>query len=243
MAGTSPSRVLVAHQPAYLPWPGYFTRLLSEDVDRLILLDHVQFTERGWQNRNTVADRRGATTRLTVPVCHRHGQVLTDTRIAATPWAQRHWRTLRHNYGKAPYWPSWRDRLEAIYRTRWDRLVDLDEALIRLLLDGLDRDLPIIRSSTLSLTQTRTAMLTELCQRTESNVLRVGTGAVHYLDTTTLQAAGVTVEVATFQPTAELGPRAGGSLLDTLLWHGPATRELILAGADMREWRPQVVTR
>lgn len=243
MVTISPRRVLVAHQPAYLPWPGFFTRLLSEDVDRLVLLDHVQFSERGWQNRNTIADRRGISTLLTVPVHRHHGQALTDTRIAGTSWAQRHWRTLQHSYGKAPHWPSWRDQLEAIYHTHWDHLADLNEALILLLAGGLDLQLPIIRSSSLNLTHTKTAMLTELCQRTNSNILRVGTGALHYLDAATLHTAGVTVEVATFKPTAALGRRAGGSLLDTLLRHGPATRDLILAGVETRDWELQVVTR
>ena len=33
--------MLVAHQPAYLAWCGYFSRLL--DTGQLVLLDHVQF--------------------------------------------------------------------------------------------------------------------------------------------------------------------------------------------------------
>lgn len=139
--------VLVAHQPAYLPWPGYVTRLLDPRVERLVLLDHVQFSQRGWQNRNTVADRRGRPTLLTVPVRHRHGQSILATPIAGTEWARRHWRTLSQHYGNAQYWPQFSDRLAAIYHTPWESLTDLNTALTAVLLDGFGVDLPMLRSA------------------------------------------------------------------------------------------------
>ena len=232
--------VLVAHQPAYLPWPGYFTRLSG--TQRLVVLDHVQFSERGWQNRNTVADRRGAPVRLTVPVQRSHGQRLADTRIAGTDWAARHWRTLSQCYGKAPYWPQWTEQLAAIYHTRWVYLADLNDALTRLLLEGLEVNVEIIRSSTLDLTTSKTPMLLQLCEITGCRVLRVGSGALAYLDHNALCEAGIELEVATYKPVGPLEPRGAGSLLDTLLRHGPASRELVQAGAHIMTWLPEGAT-
>lgn len=228
--------VLVAHQPAYLPWPGYFTRLIDPRVQRLVLLDHVQFSQRGWQNRNTVADRRGRPTLLTVPVRHRHGQSILATRIAGTEWARRHWRTLGQHYGNARYWPQFSDRLCAIYHTPWASLTDLNTALTALLLDGFGVDLPMLRSSTLGLTQSKTQLLVELCAKTGTSVVRVGTGALDYLDAAVLRAAGIAVEVATYRPPQALVARGTVSAVDTLLHHGPQARELICAGARTNVW-------
>ncbi len=87
----APALVLAGHQPAYLPWPGYLSRLL--DVDRFLLLDHVQYS-RGWQHRNYIAGPRGQR-RLTVPVTHRFGQRIDQARIADDVWRGRHWRILQ----------------------------------------------------------------------------------------------------------------------------------------------------
>lgn len=51
------SAVLVAHQPAYLPWDSYFSRPL--DGDEVVLLDHARFVGRGPQPRNVIRAPRG----------------------------------------------------------------------------------------------------------------------------------------------------------------------------------------
>ena len=237
---TLPSEVLVAHQPAYLPWPGFFSRLA--DVNRLVLLDHVQYTEGGWQNRNFVSDRRGTPIRMTVPVRRGFGQRLHDVRIAEATWARRHWRTLVQSYGRTRFWPRWEDRLHAIYHQPWQRLVDLNEALIHLLLEGFGMKVRVLRSSTLGLGNAKTQMLIELCRQTQTRVLRVGTGAARYLNATELTAAGIEVEIATYIPPIETRRcRAGGpvpSALDLLLHHGDRAIEELRAGAQTHPWVP-----
>lgn len=87
-------QLLVAHQPAYLPWQGYFARLL--DVDRLVLLDHVQFSERGRQHRNWIRGHGGGRQLLSIPVRRSglFGQSVRDVEIADSRWARRHWQTI-----------------------------------------------------------------------------------------------------------------------------------------------------
>ncbi|RBM04623.1 WbqC family protein [Streptomyces sp. PT12] len=242
MTAAVPARVLVAHQPAYLPWQGYFSRLL--DVDELVLLDHVQFSERGWQHRNHIrnpaaTDKRA---RLTVPVCHRFGQSINQVRLADEPWAARHWRTLEHIYARAPYWPTHRERLAALYATPWERLVDLDEALTRFLLDGLGLRVRLVRSSSLAPAGVRTAMLADLCRRTGSRALRVGVGALGYLDAEVLAACGVHVEVAAYTHPRYAGGWPGWapglSALDLLLFEGPRAVDVLRAGARLETREP-----
>jgi hypothetical protein len=233
---------LVAHQPAYLPWPGFFSRLL--DADSLILLDHVQYTERSWQNRNFVRGPRGERLRLTVPVIHRFGQPISHTRIADERWAARHWRTLTQSYGHARCWPQWEQPLHAVYGRAWTHLADLNEELIRLLLQAFGLQVELVRSSALAPDGARTAMLVDLCQRTGTRVLRVGTGAAEYLDANLLHRAALDVEVATYsQPPYDQGRGSftpGLSALDLLLHQGPHARTVLADGSQLRPWAPEM---
>ena len=230
--------VLVAHQPAYLPWPGYFSRLL--DLDRLVLLDHVQFTTSGWQHRNYIRDPRGGRLRLTVPIRRQFPQPLHHARIADDQWRARHWRALVDSYTRAPYWATYADRLHAIYAHPWTRLVELNTALLRLLLDGFGLQVTLPRSSDLRPTGTRTEMLADLCHRTGATVLRVGTGAVSYLDTDLLTGRGISVQIATYRPTPYPQPGTtftpGLSAVDLLLQCGPAACEVLERAGNVTAW-------
>jgi len=55
------------HQPQYLPYLGFFHKLLHCDV--FVALDNVQFLRRGFQNRNKIKTKQGWQW-LTVPVVH-----------------------------------------------------------------------------------------------------------------------------------------------------------------------------
>ncbi|MGW7327105.1 WbqC family protein [Streptomyces sp. NPDC054840] len=223
--------VLVAHQPAYLPWPGYFSRLA--DADELVLLDHVQFTERGWQNRNYIRGTAGPV-RLTVPVRRHFGQSIIDTRIADGAWAGRHWRSLAQTYGRAPHWAEHRDALEALYLTPWTHLAPLNEELLRLMLDAFGLPLPMVRTSDLPPAGRQTDMLIDLCRERGATRLRVGTGALAYLNHGQLAQHAITVEVATYshRPYGSApGWSPGLSALDLLLHEGRNALSVLRAGA------------
>ncbi|MGI5337686.1 WbqC family protein [Streptomyces sp. CA-181903] len=227
------SAVLVPHQPAYLPWPGYFSRLL--DVDELLLLDHVQFT-RGWQNRNRVRGTGGhGPVWLTVPTRHRFGQPINEVRLADPAWARRHWRTLSYTYARAPYWPAYQDQLASLYQKPWEHLASLDVALIQFLLDALGLRVSLVYSSSLQPTGTRTDMLVNLCERTGRRILRLGVGAPAYLDLELLRAHDIDLEIASYTPSPygaasqEWTPAL--SVLDLLLHEGPAALDVLRAGA------------
>ncbi|MEV7930420.1 WbqC family protein [Kitasatospora sp. NPDC088779] len=230
------AEVLVAHQPAYLPWPGYFSRLL--DVDRLVLLDHVPYSERGWQNRNTVTGPHGERIRLTVPVTRTFGQPLADVRVAEDRWRARHWRTLCQTYARAAHWPALQQRLAPIYQRPWTHLADLNAAVLQVMLRQFGLDVRLERSSDIAPAGPKTGMLADLCRRTGTSVLRVGTGAADgYLDACLLAEHGITVEVATYAPPTE-GPAGANSALDLLAHHGPQALRFLEAAGRLRPLAP-----
>jgi hypothetical protein len=226
-----PCGVLAAHQPAYLPWPGFFSRLL--DLDRLLVLDHVQYSRGGWQQRNYLLTAAGRQ-RLTVPVAHAFGQPISAAKISGDRWRSRHWQTITAAYHRAPYFPQWSGPLEDIYARPWESLAELNVALIRVLLRGFGIEAELVFSSHLRPAGHATAMLASLCQITGAGMLRVGAGAAGhggYLDRDLLARAGISVQVAGFgyrpYPQAFPGFTSGLSALDLLLNCGPGARQVL----------------
>jgi len=231
--------ILVAHQPAYLAWHGYFARLL--DIDRLVLLDHVQFAERGRQHRNHIRAPRGGPLRLTVPVRRRFGQRIHQVHIADPGWAARHWRAIEQSYRRAPYWNRYAPALAAIYHQPWALLVDLNIALTRFALNALGLDVTLVRSGELAPAGQQTAMLVELCRKSGASVLRVGAGgSLRYLDPVMLAGAQIAVEVATYThppyPQGPAGFTPNLAALDLIMRAGPQAVDVLRAGSVLRPW-------
>ena len=66
-------------QPTFIPYAGYFQ--LMKEADVFILLDNVQFSKQSWQQRNKVSIN-DKDVWLTVPVVHKHGQLIKDVQIS-----------------------------------------------------------------------------------------------------------------------------------------------------------------
>lgn len=178
----------------------YFARMLEADV--FVVLDHVQYEQRGWQNRNRIRVKPGELL-LTVPVRvrGRSRQAIRDVEIdTSQPWQRRHWTAIRHAYQSAPYFDCYRPALEQIYlQQTWERLADLNTALLQLVVHALGIDTPIVRSTTLNPTAHKTALLIELCQRLGATTLLTGQGATAYLDHALLTAHGIAHHDSTFK--------------------------------------------
>ena len=120
--------VVGIHQLHYLPWLRYMHKILCADV--FIVLDNIQYNKNGHQNRNRIKTPQGDLT-LTVPVFDRFGQSLDEVRIdSKQAWARKHWRSIAQHYGRAPYFAEYADWLSAIYEQPWERLNDLNSALL-----------------------------------------------------------------------------------------------------------------
>src|SRR5579884_3120031 len=114
------------HQPHYLPWLRYAAKLMLADV--FVLLDDVQYTKNGWQNRNRIKHATGWMY-LTVPVSAHHGDRICDVAIAGDRWRGQHWRSLQSAYARSPYFRDHRAFFEDLYGRRSERLVRICQRL------------------------------------------------------------------------------------------------------------------
>jgi len=179
--------VLVAiHQPHYLPWLGYLHRMAQADL--FILLDHVQFERGNYQNRTQIRVN-GAPHWLTVPVLQRSqkeriAEKMIDTR---QDWAATHCETLRRAYGGMATAP-----LRAVYQTPWERLVDLNAAMLHFLRAALGIHTPLVNSSELGAQGAKSELVLNLCKAVGAQGLLVGLGGSRqYLDREAFARAGI----------------------------------------------------
>lgn len=181
-------------QPGYLPWLGFFDQLQRSNC--FIFYDDVQYDKNGWRNRNRVKSTTGEPQWLTVPVrVQGLAQQLIDTEIDnRQPWARKHVRTIRQLYARAPHLNRYLPELEELLCAKWERLCDLDIAVIKLMCSwlGLKRD--TMRSSELSIEGDRSERLVNFCRHVGADRYLSGNAAQSYLDVELFTQHGIEVE-------------------------------------------------
>ena len=229
--------MLVAiHQPHFVPWLGYLDRMAAADL--FIVLDHVQFERRNYQNRTAILCE-GEQKWLTVPVIQLSqkerivDKMVDNSEAGSRAWGPVHFKTLKFAYRKAPFFQVYAPRLQQILEARWDKLVDLDLAMLDFLRESFEIRTPIRRSSEMRADGARSGLLLNLCKEVGPETTFLGGlgGSRHYLDHAAFSAEGIGVQWQQFRhPTY---PQCGNPTftpglmsLDLLFNCGPLGRDL-----------------
>ena len=191
------ARIVAAHQPNYIPWIGYFHKILKSDI--FIILDHVQFSRRGFINRNRVKGPKG-TVWLTVPVRVHGAMRIMDVPIDNTKkWNKKHADSLKAFYAKAPYFKEVYSILQDIYESRWENLAELNIEIIMRIVNMLDIERKFIRYSTLKPQGKKMDMIIELCKKVGATVYFSGKGAMKYQDPKVFEENGIKLVYQEFE--------------------------------------------
>jgi hypothetical protein len=233
--------IVAIHQPHFLPWLGYLHRMMQADL--FVLLDHVQFERRNYQNRTQI--RVDGTPRwLTVPVVQRSQlECIIDKAIDNPPaeetrfWGSNHYQTLKHAYRNAPFLELYMPQLRELLGTRCERLVDLNQRLLDFLRESLGIRTPLARSSELAVPGQRADLILNICREVGADTLIAGNGGSRgYLDVDAFERAGVKVVWHDFRHPRY--PQAGSpdfipglSAVDLLFNCGPLSRNILLGEA------------
>ncbi len=188
---------IAIHQPQFLPWLGYLDKI--DRADLFVVLDSVQFKKNEWQNRNRIRTAHGWQW-VTVPVLHDFGQLIKDVRInQTTDWRAKHLKALAMHYARAVHREPVLGGLGAIYKQSWDRLADLNMAVLRWLLGEFGIKTPVRLSSDMQLPEEPTERLIAICRTVGATSYLAGAGAKDYMDFKKFDTAGIPVEVQEFQ--------------------------------------------
>ena len=231
--------IVAIHQPHYLAWLGYLHRMAHADL--FIVLDHVQFERRNYQNRGMIR-LDGRAHWLTVPVLQRSQKERIDEKMVdnsdARSWGALHFSTLRHAYRQAPHFAAYAETLRGLLEKRWERLVELDGAMLGFLREAFGIHTPLVRSSELFVEGAKSELILNLCRAVGADTLIAGSGGSRgYLDVEAFARAGVRIEYHDFRhpeyPQWQAVPGAvpflrGLSAIDMLFNCGPQSRSLLL---------------
>jgi len=184
-------------QPNYLPWRGYFDFI--NQVDLFILLDDVQYTERDWRNRNLIRSSQGLQW-ISVPVIHTsRSQLINETRIDySQKWADKQLQTLKHSYGKTLYFDKYIDKLRAILNTEYPSISTLDTELIAWVCSELDITTPLVHSSELHVSGSKTDRLINILKQVGGTAYLSGPAAKDYLDVDMFRKEKIALEYKTY---------------------------------------------
>jgi hypothetical protein len=240
--------MLVAiHQPNYFPWLGYLDRMAKADL--FVVLDHVQFERRNYQNRTQIL-LEGEARWLTVPVVQvSQKETIIEKQVdnsegGSRQWGPNHFKTLRYAYRKAPYFEHYAPRLREILEARWDKLLDLNMAALEFLREAYEITTPMRLSSRMNAGGARSELLLNLCRDVGPGSTFLGGmgGSRRYLDQDAFAGAGIGVQWQELEhpvyPQCGGGPfQPGLTSLDLLFNVGPRARDHLWRTANERNER------
>jgi hypothetical protein len=222
---------VVIRQPDFLPYLGYFDRLL--DCDLFVALDDVQFQKGGWNHRDKIKTPRGpAWLTLAVSKGPLH-RLIREVELGANheEWVAKNLALIEENYRPAAAFAEVFPEISRIYWGGATRLLELNMQFLRFVLDYLQIPLSIRSSSDLGVHGTGNERLINLVRAVGGTEYLSGTGALDYLRPELFDAAGINLSLQAFRhPTY---PQLWGafepylSVLDVMMNCGTGAREVV----------------
>ena len=183
--------LVVGHQPQLFPYVGILNKISKADI--FIIVDHVQFVRKYFYNR-TYIKVNGNEHLLTVPVVSKgqYQRPINEIQINRNQFRpEKHLRTLRSGYAKAPYFDRYFPRIEEIFRKEHVQLVGLTCELLEFCLKEFRLVRDVRYSSRLGVAGKRTQLLVELTRAVGGTSYLSGEGARNYFEPELFSASGL----------------------------------------------------
>jgi hypothetical protein len=207
--------ILSAAQPYFAPFPGFFYKAHLSHV--FVILDEVQFP-RGttWITRNRFKNNQG-TLSVTVPVWKKGLglQPINAVRIYREGrWEVKHLESLKNAYARAPYFEEHGAFISYLFSGAFEKLLDLNMAIIHHLLEHLEVHTRVVLLSELNIPETGERRLVEICKRLDASRFLAQGAAKKYLNAALFQEAGIALDFVT--PPSPVYPQLWGDFIPNL---------------------------
>jgi len=219
------------HQPDFLPYLGFFHRLLYTDL--FIVLDDVQFLRRGWHHRDkikTISGEKWLTLSIKKGDYHQNINQVTLSQDRDT-WIDKHLNFLKGAYKDAPYFDNYFPQIRDIYLNCFDKLIDINMGFLYFFFKLFDLKVNILFSSTLNAEGCSNLKLINLIKAVKGTYYLSGLGARSYLEEQMFKDEGISVEWQEFKHPVypqlhdEFIPNL--SCIDMLFNCGPGIRDIL----------------
>jgi hypothetical protein len=192
------------HQPNFLPWMGYFSKIASVDI--FVFFDSVAMSNgKTWTSRCQILVN-GQVHWLTLPVLRKG---LSGQRICEVELVNPHqnWRktlkTLRHAYGRAPYFEAVFPFLEQFEKENFTHLADFNCQFIESVSRELGLTTQFIRSSSkpelMESSDLKTDYIVQTCLAFDiKNYVSGRGGSLQFLEQEKFSEAGIKIDFQGF---------------------------------------------
>jgi hypothetical protein len=186
------------HQPNYLPWCGYFSKMRRCDV--FIFLDDAEISPgQSYVYRSRVRNAQGPLW-LSIPTHRQPEERILSVRFANPRWVYKHVHSLQSLYGKCPYFDEVFALLEPLYSDPGETLATFNMRAILRLSAYLGLPCQFYLSSEFCLEERRDDRLIALARRVGADTYVSGQGGQHYQDPAKFAAAGIQLEIHAYAP-------------------------------------------
>ncbi len=228
------------HQPNYIPWLGYFYKMLRADL--FIYHDAIPFSRSSYTRRCRIQTAKGSAEQdwLSVPVKHApEGILIADIQIDNSKnWRSKHLNKISNTYSSAPFFeevfPILKEALNGTANE--ENLSVLNTTLLQHICEQLMINVQIAHSSDYDVNKKGTALNLALALQVKASVYLSGTGALQYESAEDFEEHNIKIEVAdimswlSINPYQQSSPRfmGGLSIVDALMNLGfGGTREVL----------------
>ena len=226
-------KIAVIHQPNFLPWIGYFYKMMKSDI--FIFLDDVQYVKRSLVNRNKIKTSQGELyIRLPLFQKGKYKQLINECKLHNKEDSFKIFvRTIDANYSKSKYFKNYFADICDILNQNIDNLVDLNILFVEWILNILGVKVDFKKSSELNnINGTSTEKLVSICKEVGANEYLSGFGGAKYQDETIFKKANIKLTITDFehpvyeQLWGEFVPNL--SVIDLIFNEGPDSKNIIL---------------
>lgn len=171
--------IVSIHQPHYMPWLRYFSKIAHSDY--FVLYDDVQYQKNGWIHRTRIRENNDFL--LTIPVHNNSHSLITQVITVNDYWKKKHVKSIEMAYHNCPFFSLYYDSIaETIYGSG-DNLAEINISIIKLFLKILEINVKIFRSSDLISKSNKTKRLVNICKELDCDTYLSGLYAINsYID-------------------------------------------------------------
>lgn len=231
-------KTIAIMQPYFLPYIGYFQLLAA--VDKFVVLDDVNFINRGWVNRNRLL-LNGVAHTFTVPLCGAsQNKLICDIELVSElNWRDKLIRTIRQAYGQAPCYA----RVSALIGCLVNYpSVRLDEFLlnsIRQIVNCLSLEVEIVSTSRIYKNAKLKGQerILDICRQERADIYINPIGGESLYDRDSFLEQGIKIHFLRSRPVSY--PQGKDehipwlSILDVLMFNEPSAVRQLLAEMDL----------
>lgn len=215
-------KTVAIHQPNYLPWLGYFYKIHQSDV--FVFLDDVQYSNKGMHNYCYIKTPQGPF-RLKIPVKQSFGDKIYQVSVRdELKWREKHLKTIETFYSRAAYFENIYQDLSNLIQSEQDDLTSLNIQIISFICKKLSIHTEFVKSSDLTLSDSREERIYDICGALNGDVYYSGTGAKAYQKSEEFEKRGIDLRYSEFNPLTYdqlWGPfDSNVSIIDYLMNHG-----------------------